>query len=320
MLDKYFNNSDEMNFDFLPRFNFFHDEEDFNPFENLNNNSLEGFSFEKQVPFKESNPFENVELIPVLESKDIPQNENQFLIRDENLFEEHNELGMVLDENDEQENQINEEVIPNVESNEKLIFDITKEDKRNHKVLPKYPRIDDYKIFIRAKVNKYYISLINELITQSDLPVELKKKIHSPSYKKFTEKVKCSSTLADLQKSMNYILILGYETQKNQRQNRDNIQAIFNHYMNHPSEKVGKIIEMLNMTYERVIEEFYNSQAFNAIKGDDVAKFYDEEFKRQKHFSLFEKNGLIRLFKSHFPMEGKDQSVTGKKRKSSNHP
>ena len=119
---------------------------------------------------------------------------------------------------------------------------------------------------------------------------------------------------------MNYILILGFETQKNQRQNRDNIQAIFNHYMNHPSEKVGKIIEMLNMTYERVIEEFYNSQAFNAIKGDDVAKFYDEEFRRQKHFSLFEKNGLIRLFKSHFPMEGKDQSVTGKKRKSLNHP
>lgn len=321
MFDNFYKHEDQMNSDFFPVFPLFHDEMNFNPFENSNNNSFEGFSFEKPVPFEESNPFENVQLIPELEINDIPQNENPFQMKDESIVESYKELEMVLDENVEHENQINENVVHNIEVYEKLIFDITKEEKRNNKPLPKYPRIDDYKIYIRAKVNKYYIGLINDMITQSDLPAELKKKIHSPSYKKFTEKVKCSSTLADLQKSMNDILTLGYETQKNQRQNRDNIQAILNHYRNYPSRKVEEIVNLLNMTYERVIEGFYNSESFNTLIDDEVAKFYDEEFKRQKHYSLLEKNGLIRLFKGHAPNEeGKDQKLIGKKRKNSNHP
>lgn len=323
MFDDYFNNNNQMNLDFLPEFHLIHNEMNINPFEDLNLNPFEGLSFEKPVPLEEGNPFENV-LIPESESNDIHQIENPFQIKDESILESHKELEMVLDENVEQENQIDENVVHNIqiiESNEKLIFDITKEEKRSNKPLPKYPRIDDYKIYLRTKVNKFYIGLINELITHSDLPVELKKKIHSPSYKKFTEKVKCSSTLADLQKSMNYILTLGYETQKNQRQNRDNIQAILNHYKNHPSGKVEEIIKLLNMTYEKVIECFYNSEAFNVLINDDVTKFYDVEFKRQKHYSLLERNGLIKLFQSHCPNEGdKDQKVIGKKRKNSNHP
>ena len=322
MFDDYFNNN-QMNLDFLPEFHLFHNEMNINPFENLNLNAFEGLSFEKPGQLEEGNLFENV-LIPESESNDIPQIENLFQIKDESILESHKELEMVLDENVEQENQIDENVVHNIqiiESNEKLIFDITKEEKRTNKPLPKYPRIDDYKIYLRTKVNKFYIGLINNLITQSDLPVELKKKIHSPSYKKFTEKVKCSSTLADLQKSMNYILTLGYETQKNQRQNRDNIQAILNHYKNHPSGKVEVIVKVLNMNYEKVIECFYNSNAFNVLINDDVAKFYDVEFKRQKHYSLLERNGLIKLFKSHIPNEGdKDQKVIRKKRKNSNHP
>lgn len=317
--ENYFNNFNQNDFNFLSGDNLAPYEMNLDHYDYQNLNFFEGFPFEKPMPFEEIIPSGNDPLTPALESSIISQNENPFLIKNEKVQEDHNELNMVLDEMNGQEIQINEEVIPKIQSNEK-IFEITKQEKTSKRILPRYPRIDDYKLYMRTKVNKYYLSLINELIMNSDLPDKLKEKVHSPSYKKFTEKVKCSSTLEDLQSSMNYILTLGYETQKNQRQNRENIDAIFSHYVNNPSERVQKIIELLNMTYEKVIEGFYDSKIFNDLRNDDVAKFYDEEFRRQKHFSLFEKNGLIRLFKSFFQNEIKNQKALGKKRKSSVHP
>ena len=39
--------------------------------------------------------------------------------------------------------------------------DSSKVEKANKKSIPSYPRIDDYKIYWRAKINKYYIERIN---------------------------------------------------------------------------------------------------------------------------------------------------------------
>lgn len=215
---------------------------------------------------------------------------------------EYNELNMVIDEDNM--NKIDEEEFQQKLPKEnglnippkKKIFDIIKAHKNVY--LPKYPRVDDCKIYWKTKINKYFIREVNRMISESDLPDGLKKIIHAPNYKNFTEVVTIQKSLEHLQISMNDILTLGSGSLKNQRQNEENINAIKAHYQNNPTESVRKIIELLEMTYEKVIEKFYNSKAFKEFQNDDKAKnFYDPEIKRQKGFSLFDtkKGGLIKL-------------------------
>ena len=245
----------------------------------------------------------------VLLQNEVAPIENPFILNDnnDNVDANYNATEMVPEENSDDHMQINEEAIPK-------IFDITKVEKASKKSIPLYPRIDDYKIYWRAKINKYYIERINSLIKESDLPNELKKIIHAPYYKGFTIKVKCSSTKEDLGKAMSTILTIGHKTQKNQSQNCNNIQAIFNYNANHQSESVQKIVDLLLKTYEQVIGVFYESPKFVELCGDDTAKFYDEEFKKQKGYSLFEKNGLIKIFKGNQGNKKGSKGMLGKKR------
>ena len=138
--------------------------------------------------------------------------------------------------------------------------------------------------------------------------------IHAPYYKGFTIKVKCSSTKEDLGKKMRTILTIGHETQKNQSQNLRNIQAIINYNLNNQSESVQKIVDLLSKTYEEVIGDFYLSPKLLELCNDDTAKFYDEEFIKQKGFSLFEKDGLIRIFRDNQGNEKGNKGMLGKKR------
>ena len=223
---------------------------------------------------------------------------------------------MVLDEDKEPNEDINEG-IQEIKKNEKKyekIFEITKVIKKKNK-LPKYPRIDDYKILWRAKINKWHKSILNNEIKESDLPESLKKNIYSPNYKKFTEKIKSDDTFKDLKKPMSAILCLGKEEDNKRKENYENIEAIKNFYKENPNKNVGKIIKLLDLTYEEVIEKFYESKEFDELKRDEVAIFYDEELVKQKNMSLFEKNGLIQLFKSYFAPQAKNETMLRKRRR-----
>lgn len=227
-----------------------------------------------------------------------------------------NEFVMDLNEDDEHSNAIDESfkgIIPDIKINEK-IFDIIKVNKHNRKV-PKYLRIDDYKILWRTKINKFYIRILNDAIKQSDLPSEYKKIIHSPSYKKFTEVVKSYSAYKDLQRSMKDILCIGKETQKNQIQNYTNIRNIEIVYENNHTPTIGKIVGLLRMSYEEVIRMYYDTKMYKEIIHDDKARANDEELIRQKGITLFDEYGLITLFKSYFEEKDQDKKMIGKKRK-----
>ena len=226
------------------------------------------------------------------------------------------EFVMDLNEDDEHSNAIDESfkgIIPDIKINEK-IFDIVKVNKNNPKA-PKYLRIDDYKILWRTKINKFYIRMLNDAIKQSDLPSEYKKIIHSPSYKKFTEVVKSYSAYKDLQRSMKDILCIGKETQKNQIQNYTNIRNIEIVYENNHTPTIGKIVGLLRMSYEEVIRMYYDTKMYKEIIHDDKARANDEELIRQKGITLFDKYGLITLFKSYFEEKDQDKEMIGKKRK-----
>lgn len=282
---------------FVPQENNF-----FNDFNNFNN------IFESKLPSLLNEDNEEDQRSALFRNEVVPE-ENLFIAKDDNDKADAVYLAteMLPEEKTEEHMKINEEAVAK-------IFDVTKEKKAIKKSVPLYPRIDDYKIYVRAKINKYFIERLNTLIEASELPKELKKIIHAPNYKKFTIIVKCSSTYDDLSKTMSTILVKGHETQKNQRQNLENIQAIFNYSVNHQNQSVQKIVELLLKTYEQIIEEFYCSSKFIELYNDETAKFYDEEFRKQKKFSLLEKNGLIRLFKGGKGKKEENEKMMGRKR------
>ena len=299
--------------------NFF-EEEGLNPFELnfLNDHQENDNSFEVQPLNEEGEQKENLNEQQEQELcfDDSINPYNPLNLSDNEMGEQFKYEEMVLDE--EERSQINEEIIPEIKVKEKRekIFEITKE-KKDGKNLPKYPRIDDCKILFRTKINKQYIKNLNEAIKESDLPKVLKKIIHTPSYKKFTQKVKCESNLNDLQKTMFDILTINKEAEKNPRQNHENIQCILNYHMNNPTERVETIIQLIQMKYQEVIEMFYDSNEFNEFKEDEQVKYYNEEVKRQKKIDLFQRNGLITLFKSYYQKGEKDEKMVGRKRNAS---
>ena len=292
-----------------PFFNINDDEIFMSPKPNLFENSVNfNDNFDSKFPPLFNDGQEEEQHSAIFDNMVNPE-ENLFLQKDDNdkIDAIYHATEMIPEENLSDHMQINEEAV-------QKIFDISKVNKTNRKSIPFYPRIDDCKIYWRAKINKYYIEEINSLIEQSDLPKELKKIIHAPYYKGFTIKVKCSSTKEDLGKKMRTILTIGHETQKNQSQNLRNIQAIINYNLNNQSESVQKIVDLLNKTYEEVIGDFYESPKFLELCNDDTAKFYDEEFLKQKGFSLFEKDGLIRIFRDNQGNEKENKGMLGKKR------
>ena len=253
--------------------------------------------------------------------KDFDMNESKlsgFKLNDSGIDKEFKEPEIIPDENENHLNEFNEK-FPQIGSNGDLqtkekISEITKVKKRK-KRLPKSPRIDAFKKFLRAKVNNWYITTINKTKIESDLPKNLKKKIYRPCNMEFTQKVTRQTNFDDLQKSMKTILCIGKETNKNQRKNHDNIESIQTHFQKKPSKSVEKIILLFKMTYEEAIEMFYESKEFIDLKKDEEAIYYDEELMRQKGISIFEEKGLIRLLKSYFAPDGKKVKVTRKKRR-----
>lgn len=253
--------------------------------------------------------------------KDFDMNESKpsgFKLNDSGIDKEFKEPEIIPDENENHLNEFNEK-FPQIGSNGDLqtkekISEITKVKKRK-KRLPKSPRIDAFKKFLRAKVNNWYITTINKAKKESDLPKNLKKKIYRPCNMEFTQKVTRQTNFDDLQKSMKTILCIGKETNKNQRKNHDNIESIQTHFQKNPSKSVEKIILLFKMTYEEAIEMFYESKEFIELKKDEEAIYYDEELKRQKGISIFEEKGLIRFLKSYFTPDGKKVKVTRKKRR-----
>ena len=167
------------------------------------------------------------------------------------------------------------------------------------------------------KYHKDYISYLNEAIDESDLPKEFKKrnrKIHVPNRKEFTQKVNNDSLFYVLKKPMSTILCIGKEekTGRNQKNNFKNIEDIKASYQQNPTEKVGKIIGLLKMTYKEVIEKFSELSIFEELEKDKKAKHFDEEFVRQKKYSLLAKNGLIRFLESLSPKKEENGTMLEK--------
>lgn len=187
---------------------------------------------------------------------------------------------------------------------------------------PKY-KLSNYKIRWRTAVIQFYMSQINKLIEESDLPKKFK--FNTPNYENITEKASIKKTTAELKKKMKDILKLKkiksrknpeQEQEGNNSKNIKELEAIYENNKNSsiPIKNLEEIIELLNNTYEEIIKKFYDSKNIEDFKKDEDIKFYDEQYMDNGNKkSLFEKYELIKLLKEKKFKTGK--YLVGNKRK-----
>ena len=256
----------------------------------------------KFIPQKiEQNRDEEKERIPHFNiQKPIQQNKNLFIVFKENIPE-------------------------NPPKNEKLEFDIKKEDantdnlkktknssnenQKSIQLLIKFKsyqetklqmRIDYAKNHFKRYFSKFLKNYANNLIKNiSD------KRLFLPNYQSFTgnptEKDNYMFLSFSIQQIFGYYK-KGGQKNRYQKKNFELIENILNILNNNElgnNVKYKEIQSFFKMNFEKAIELFYNSQDFENYANDPKTKYLDKEFIAQKGFSLLEPNGFIKMVKQY---------------------
>lgn len=182
----------------------------------------------------------------------------------------------------------------------------SKEDEQNSpKIVPFkigkiQKRIDYAKNRFKKHLSKYLTKKANYLIQNSDLPQDYKKKIFLPNYKSFTGNPKEKDN-SEFVSSFTIENVFGYykegsKNYKRQIKNEKLIEDIIN-YIEWESynPQYEEIKNFFKMGLRKGIELFYKSNDFQKYADDPKTKLLDDEFKRQKNFSLLETNGFIKM-------------------------
>ena len=256
----------------------------------------------KFIPQKiEQNRDEEKERIPHFNiQKPIQQNKNLFIVFKENIPE-------------------------NPPKNEKLEFDIKKEDantdnlkktknssnenQKSIQPLIKFSsyqetklqmRIDYAKNHFKRYFSKFLKNYANNLIKNiSD------KRLFLPNYQSFTGNPTEKDNYLFLSFSIQEIFghyKKGSQKNRYQEKNKKLIENILNILNNNElgnNVKYKEIQSFFKMDFEKAIELFYNSQDFEKYANDPKTKYLDKEFKAQKGFSLLEPNGFIKMVKQY---------------------
>ena len=256
----------------------------------------------KFIPQKiEQNRDEEKERIPHFNiQKPIQQNKNLFIVFKENIPE-------------------------NPPKNEKLEFDIKKEDantdnlkktknssnenQKSIQPLIKFSsyqetklqmRIDYAKNHFKRYISKFLKNYANNLIKNiSD------KRLFLPNYQYFTGNPTEKDNYLFLSFSIQEIFghyKKGSQKNRYQEKNKKLIENILNILNNNElgnNVKYKEIQSFFKMDFEKAIELFYNSQDFEKYANDPKTKYLDKEFKAQKGFSLLEPNGFIKMVKQY---------------------
>lgn len=204
-----------------------------------------------------------------------------------------------------QDNSINNfSQIKNVYKNEskQKYFEINKIIKKNN--MPIY-RLDYYKKIFIKNFLKFLLKYSNDLIFKCNIKEIGERKLHMPNYKLYAGNPKEKDNKQFLQKTIKKVF-MDYDKQSKkgirlQKSNEKLINEIYE--KDFPfSEDENNLNEFFNMTIEKGIELYYNSDAFQMFKDDEINQYYDKMFYNEKNrkFSLFEKNGFIKLVNSPF--------------------
>ena len=166
-------------------------------------------------------------------------------------------------------------------------------------------RLDGYKKAFKVNCFQYLTNTLNEL-----LPKELigKKKFYKPNHESFTANVTEEDNLYFLSMTLKEVytyIVIDKDKDKKAKgtkkkdKNADLIEIIFNYKPKSydDSQNLEKLKQYLDMTVEKSIELYYQSESFKDFRSGEKIKFFDSKFIKEKGFSMLEKKGFIKLIK-----------------------
>ena len=164
-------------------------------------------------------------------------------------------------------------------------------------------RLDGYKKAFKVNCFQYITNTLNELLPKEFIG---KKKFYKPNHESFTANVKEEDNLKFLSMTLKKVFTYIENDEdkkakgaKKKDKNADLIEIIFNYEPknNYDSQNLEKLKQYLDMTVEKSIELYYQSESFKVFSNEEKIKFFDNEFIKEKGFSMLEKNGFIKLIK-----------------------
>lgn len=151
-------------------------------------------------------------------------------------------------------------------------------------------RNDSLLIKFKVIIGKTFINCLNKILKKL---LKRRIKFYSFNYKKFTLNVSYNKNIFWLHEKIKNLLIYGGE--KNQIKNKKSLTILENKRGN---EKIEQIKNVLDLTYEKLIEKFYESKYFELLKNDQKIIEMDKNFKVVMGKSLLDKNGFINFIYS----------------------
>ena len=183
------------------------------------------------------------------------------------------------------------------------IFEINKVIKND---MPIY-RLDYYKKIFIKNFLRYLLNYTKNLIFKCNFEENIrKKKLHMPNYKLYAGNPKEKDNKDFLKKTIKKVFMdydkLSDKGVGRQKGNEKLINKIYEIDSFPSTENENKLNEFFNMTIEKGIELYYESDEFQLFKNDKTNQYYDKMFYNEKNrkISLFEKNGFIKLVKLPF--------------------
>jgi len=168
-------------------------------------------------------------------------------------------------------------------------FVTSKNDKKRE-----YFRVEDAKKHFKVGICRYVCSELNDRIKKSQLPNWLKKKIHMPNSKAFTQNCTFKKNIEFLSLTLKDMLILGKNEKNLQKMNEIHLENILNCKY---TDKITEIKKFLDLTFEEIISLFYKSSYFDKFKNTDITKFFRYGVLKEKKIDLLEYNGFVQLLK-----------------------
>ena len=168
------------------------------------------------------------------------------------------------------------------------------------------PRVDyaikQFKVYSCKFLKEYG----NQLIKDCNFKNNLKKlKLFAPSYKYFTgnsnEKENKMFLDFTVEEIFSYPKDKSKKDNRLQQKNKDIIKKFIDYieetYPKEVPEPFQKLQNFFRMTYRDIIVLFYDSEQFKDYKSDPKTIFLDEQFAKNKGFSLMERSAFFKLMK-----------------------
>lgn len=266
----------------------------------------QSINVEKREDNEENKEEMNIEMLSEL--MDASQSENEL-----NLKSDYNYVNKLNENNGSFKLDEKEESKPKAESREengvpaisKKTNFTSKEVQQINPVLVEFnpkqisKRIDYHKKYFKTNFVKFLKRYGNDLIKDSDLPKQFKRKISAPNHISFTANVKESDNYEFLFFIVQDILTHYVEGTKCknslQIKNQNLIEDILAFIENNDEEKYEDIKSFFKMTVEDAYSLFYESKEFKKYAAETKTIYLDKEFRIQKGYSLLEKNGFIKM-------------------------